>query len=250
MQRFTGKVVFVTGASSGLGAATALQFAREGARVFGIGRNEAGLAALRERVAEIGGATQTAVVDIGVPEQCRRAIERCVAEFGQLDVLVNAAGRHAFRHTAEVTQEQWFEDLAVNLNGPFFLSQAALPHLLARKGNIVNVASIAAQQGQPYSAAYCSAKHGLLGLTRSLAMEFMKTDLRVNAVCPGGMDTPQVRNIEFPADVDFELVMRSAGLRGMMPAEEVASVIAFLASEEARAIHGSVYLVDGGKTVG
>jgi len=250
MQRFTDKVIFVTGASSGLGAATALRFAREGGRVFGIGRNEAGLAALREQVAAEGGEVRTAIVDIADPAQCRAAIQQCVDAFGQLDALINAAGRHAFRHTEQITEEQWFEDLAVNLNGPFFLSQAALPHLLARKGNIVNVASIAAQQGQPYSAAYCSAKHGLLGLTRALAMEYMKTELRVNAICPGGMDTPQVRNIEIPPDVDFELVMRSAGLRGMMPAEEVAAVIAFLASDEAKAIHGSVYLVDSGKTVG
>jgi meso-butanediol dehydrogenase / (S,S)-butanediol dehydrogenase / diacetyl reductase len=248
MSRFTDKTVFVTGASSGLGAATALQFAREGARVFGIGRNEDGLAALRERAAP--GSVRTAQVDIADPQQCRAAIARCVEEFGPLDVLVNAAGRHAFRHTATMTDADWFEDLAVNLNGPFFLCQAALPHLLARKGNIVNVASIAAQQGQPYSAAYCSAKHGLLGLTRALAMEYMKADVRINAVCPGGMDTPQVRNIQIPPDVDFELVMRSAGLRGMMPAEEVAEVIAFLASDAAKAIHGAVYLVDGGKTVG
>jgi len=250
MQRFTDKVVFVTGASSGLGAATALRFAREGAQVFGIGRNEAGLAALRDQVAQCGGSVRTMVVDIAEPAQCRAAIAACVEALGGLDVLVNAAGRHAFRVTAQVTEEQWFEDLAVNLNGPFFLCQAALPQLLARRGNIVNVASIAAQQGQPYSAAYCSAKHGLLGLTRSLAMEFMKTELRVNAVCPGGMDTPQVRNIEFPPEADFELVMRSAGVRGMMDADEVAAVITFLASAEASAIHGAVYLVDGGKTVG
>lgn len=250
MQRFTDKVVFVTGASSGLGAAAALQFAREGARVFGIGRNGQGLAQLRENAADAAGAVHTAAVDISDPAQCRAAIAQCVERFGQLDVLVNAAGRHAFRHTATMSDADWFEDLAVNLNAPFFLSQAAIPHLLARQGNIVNVASIAAQQGQPYSAAYCSAKHGLLGLTRALAMEYMRTELRVNAICPGGMDTPQVRDIQIPPDADFELVMRSAGLRGMMSAEEVAAVILFLASHEARAIHGSVYLVDAGKTVG
>ncbi len=250
MTRFAGKVVFVTGASSGLGAATALKFAQEGARVFGIGRNLQGLAQLSEQVASAQGEVHTEVCDLSQPSQCKAAIAHCIEVFGGLDVLVNAAGKHSFRHTQTVSEADWAEDIATNLSGPFFLCQAAIPHLLAAKGNIVNVASIAGLQGQPYSAAYCSAKHGLLGLTRSLALEYMRQDLRVNAICPGGMDTPQVHNIQIPPDVDFDLVMRSAGLRGMMPAGDVADVILFLASSAAKAIHGAVYPVDGGKTIG
>lgn len=247
---FTGKVVLLTGASSGLGATTAQAFAKLGAKVFGIGRNGDGLANTLQTVAENGGVMETCVVDIGDPLQCKNAVQACIDSFGQLDVLANIAGRHTFRHTTEVTPEQWAEDMAVNLNGPFFLAQAAIPHLLARDGNIVNVSSIAGMTGQPYSAAYCSAKHGLLGLTRSLAMEYMHAPLRVNCVVPGGMDTPQVQNIQFPDNVDFNLIMRAAAPRGYMSLEQVANVILFLASDAAKSVHGAIHVVDAGKTVG
>lgn len=246
MSRFTGKTVFITGASSGLGAATARLFADEGANVFGIGRNETALEELRQYAANIA----VRAVELGDPEQCRQAVAACVDQFGQLDVLINAAGKHNLRHTTEVSDSDWQQDLAVNISGPFYLCRAAIPHLLEAKGNIVNVASIAGLIGQPYSAGYCSAKHALIGLTRSLALEYIHSDLRVNVICPGGMVTPQVHNFSFPENADIELVMRSGGLRGMMPAEEVASVIAFLASPDASAIHGAVYPVDRGKTVG
>jgi NAD(P)-dependent dehydrogenase (short-subunit alcohol dehydrogenase family) len=250
MARFADKVVFVTGASSGLGAATALQFAAEGAQVFGIGRNAEGLNSTRQQAEALGGRIETAVVDVTQPAACARAIDQCVKQLGRLDALINVAGRHDFRTTPSVTEEQWQYDLAVNLNGPFFLAQAAIPHLLTTEGNIVNVASIAGLQGQPYSAAYCSAKHGLLGLTKALAMEYMKTPLRVNAIVPGGMDTAQVHTIAIPPDADFDLIMRSAGVRGYMRIEDVAATIVFLASDQAKAIHGAVHVVDNGKTVG
>jgi meso-butanediol dehydrogenase / (S,S)-butanediol dehydrogenase / diacetyl reductase len=250
MGRFTGKVVLVTGASSGLGAATALRLAAEDAQVFGIARNSDGLRAVQEQAQKNGGVMATASIDVGQPQQCAQAVLDCVAKYGRLDALINVAGRHDFRHTPSVTEQQWLQDLAVNLNGPFFLSQAAIPHLLENHGNIVNVASIAGLQGQPYSAAYCSAKHGLLGLTKALAMEYMKAPLRVNAIVPGGMDTPQVQNIQIPPDVDFDLVMRSAAPRGFMHVDDVAALIAFLASDEAKAVHGSIQVIDNGKTVG
>jgi NAD(P)-dependent dehydrogenase (short-subunit alcohol dehydrogenase family) len=248
MSRFDGKVVLVTGASSGLGAATALRLASEGAKVYGIGRNLEGLQATQQSAQ--GGEVVVATVDVAEPKQCAQAVADCVTRFGRLDALINVAGRHDFRHTPSVTEEQWQQDLAVNLNGPFFLSQAAIPHLLVTHGNIVNVASIAGLQGQPYSAAYCSAKHGLLGMTKALAMEYMKAPLRVNAIVPGGMNTPQVQNIQIPPDADFDLVMRSAAPRGFMQVDDVAALIAFLASDEAKAVHGSIQVIDNGKTVG
>jgi len=250
MARFTGKVALVTGASSGLGAATALRLAAEGAQVFGIARNIDGLRNTEQRAQNTEGILTTMSIDVSQPLQCAQAVRACIAHYGRLDALINVAGRHDFRHTPSVTEQQWLHDLAVNLNGPFFLAQAAIPHLLEAHGNIVNVASIAGLQGQPYSAAYCSAKHGLLGLTKALAMEYMKTPLRVNAIVPGGMDTPQVTNIQIPPDADFDLIMRTGAPRGLMHVDDVAALIAFLASDEAKAVHGSIQVIDNGKTVG
>lgn len=247
---FSGKTVLVTGASSGLGEAVALAFAGQGANVFAVGRNIAALESLALRVADIEGTVFVCSADLQKASSCRSVVAGCIEQFSGLDVLVNVAGKHAVSHTADVSEAQWQEDLGINLSAPFFLSQAAIPHLLKSNGNIVNVASIAGLQGQPYSAAYCAAKHGLLGLTRSLALEFINTGLRVNAVCPGGMDTPQVNNMQFPEGIDFGLMMRTAGLRGMMQVADVAEVILFLASEQAHVIHGAVIPVDMGKTTG
>ncbi len=246
MAALQGKVAFVTGASSGLGAETARLFSRSGATVFGIGRDG-------EKLAGVFGDINSgahASVDVTDPSACRSAVEQCVAQFGGVDVLVNIAGRHQMRRTESMTDDDWAQDLAVNLNGPFSLCRAALPHLLDRGGNIVNVASIAGVEGQAYSAGYCSAKHGLIGLTRALAVEYTADRLRVNAVCPGGMLTPQIENFSAPEDPNYELILRSAAPRGMMQPLDVANVIAFLASDDAAAVHGAVYRVDNGKGAG
>lgn len=214
---------------------------------------EVGIARDADRMAEVfadipGG--RFASVDVTSSAACRQAVEDCVAAFGRLDVLVNVAGFHQMRHTPSTTDEDWERDLAVNLNGPFFLCRAALPHLLETAGNIVNVSSIAGVEGEVYSAGYCSAKHGLVGLTRALAVEFTKTQLRVNAVCPGGMPTAQTTEFAAPEDADWDLIMRIASPRGFMETIDVAKTIAFLASDDAAAVHGAVYRVDNGKGAG
>jgi NAD(P)-dependent dehydrogenase (short-subunit alcohol dehydrogenase family) len=246
MAAFDGKIVLVTGASSGLGAETAKLFSNQGATVFGIGRDSDRLAQVFHDV-ECGA---YASVDVGSARACREVIEQCVGEFGGLDVLVNVAGRHQMRRTESMSDDDWAQDLAVNLNGPFFLCRAALPHLLERGGNIVNVSSIAGVEGQAYSAGYCAAKHGLLGLTRALAVEYTAERLRVNAVCPGGMLTPQIEQFSAPDNPNYDLIMRAASPRGMMQPLDVAQVIAFLASDAAAAVHGAVYRVDNGKGAG
>ncbi|MGB3476480.1 MAG: SDR family oxidoreductase [Mycobacterium sp.] len=246
MTDLSGKVALVTGASSGLGAATAQLFAARGATVFGLARDADRLATVFTDVP--GG--HYAPTDISTATACAAAVQQCVAQFGRLDVLVNVAGAHQMRHTQAVTDDEWAHDLAVNLNGPFFLCRAALPHLLETAGNIVNVASIAGVEGQAYSAGYCAAKHGLVGLTRALAVEFTAEKLRVNAICPGGMLTPQVTNFQLPEGADVNLIMRVASPRGMSAPSDVAEVIAFLASDAAAAVHGAVYMTDNGKTAG
>lgn len=237
----------ITGASAGLGAATVKVFAERGASVFGIARDAERMATVFADAYgdEPGGAF--AAVDISTADACRQAVDDCIAKFGRLDVLVNVAGFHVMRHTLSMTDDDWDRDLAVNLNGPFYLTRAALPQLLENGGNIVNVSSIAGVEGEIYSAGYCAAKHGLIGLTRALAVEYTKEKLRVNAVCPGGMLTAQVTEFAAPENADWDLIMRIAAPRGFMEPRDVANVIAFLASDDAAAIHGSVYRVDNGK---
>jgi NAD(P)-dependent dehydrogenase (short-subunit alcohol dehydrogenase family) len=246
MAQLSDKVALITGASSGLGAAVVQLFADRGASVFGIARDADRMATVFDGIP--GG--KYASVDITEPAACRSAVEQCVAEFGRLDVLVNVAGYHQMRHTTTMTDEEWDRDLAVNLNGPFYLCRAALPHLLDTGGNIVNVTSIAGVEGEVYSAGYCAAKHGLIGLTRALAVEYTKERIRVNAICPGGMPTPQATEFTAPDNADWDLIMRIASPRGFMEAEDVAKTIAFLASDDAAAIHGAVYRVDNGKGAG
>ncbi|QZT60962.1 SDR family NAD(P)-dependent oxidoreductase [Mycolicibacterium austroafricanum] len=246
MSQLSGKVALVTGASAGLGAATAKLFAERGATVFGVARDGSRMA---EVFADIPGGSFSSV-DITSPAACAQAVSECVARFGRLDVLANIAGFHKMRHTVSMTDADWEADLSVNLNGPFYLCRAALPHLLESGGNIVNVASIAGVEGEVYSAGYCAAKHGLIGLTRALAVEFTKERLRVNAICPGGMPTAQTTEFEAPENADWDLIMRIASPRGFMETDDVAKTIAFLASDDAAAVHGAVYRVDNGKGAG
>lgn len=246
MTALNGKVALVTGASSGMGAAVAQLFAEKGATVFGIARDADRMATVFENVP--GGVYSS--VDISDRAACRKAVDDCVAQFGRLDVLANVAGFHQMRHTLTMTDEDWDRDLAVNLHGPFQLCRAALPHLLESGGNIVNVASIAGIEGEVYSAGYCAAKHGLVGLTRALAIEFTKDKVRVNCVCPGGMVTPQATEFAAPEDADWNLILRIASPRGLMDPMDVARMVAFLASDDAVAIHGAVYSVDNGKSAG
>lgn len=246
MTQLSGKVALVTGASAGLGAAVAQLFAQRGATVFGIARDAERMATVFETVP--GG--RFASVDVTSVAACGEAVAQCVEAFGRLDVLVNVAGFHQMRHTTEVTDDDWEHDLAVNLHGPFYLCRAALPHLLESGGNIVNVSSIAGVEGEVYSAGYCAAKHGLVGLTRALAVEYTKEKVRVNAVCPGGMPTAQTTEFSAPENADWDLIMRIASPRGFMDTVDVAKTIAFLASDDAAAIHGAVYRVDNGKGAG
>jgi meso-butanediol dehydrogenase / (S,S)-butanediol dehydrogenase / diacetyl reductase len=246
MTDLTGKVALITGASTGLGAATARVFAERGATVFGIARDADRMA---EVFADVPGG-RYASVDVTTSEACTQAVSDCVAAFGRLDVLVNVAGFHQMRHTTTMSDEDWNRDLAVNVNGPFYLCRAALPHLLEAGGNIVNVSSIAGVEGEVYSAGYCAAKHALVGLTRALAVEFTKDKLRVNVVCPGGMPTAQATEFEAPENADWDLIMRIASPRGFMETADVAKTIAFLASDDAAAVHGAVYRVDNGKGAG
>lgn len=250
MTTFAGRSILVTGASSGLGAATVRRFAAGGGSVYAVARDQGRLAEVAGSCADLPGEVRYGFADIADPGSCRAAVAAAVEAYGRLDVVVNNAGRHDFRITTDVTEEQWVADVALNLSGAFFVAQAAIPHLLEVNGNIVNVASVAGLMGEAYSAAYTASKHGIVGLTKALAIEYLNAPLRVNCICPGGMDTPQVSTIDVPEGADWELIMRVAAKRGLMSADSVAAVIAFLASDDAASVHGSIQAVDQGHLAG
>jgi NAD(P)-dependent dehydrogenase (short-subunit alcohol dehydrogenase family) len=245
-RRFEGKVAIVTGGASGMGRATAVRFAEEGASVFAIDVNAQGLAELAAEVKDSGGTLQTAVVDISDRDQCFGAVTAAKDAFGRIDVLANVAGIVRFANSDEMPAADWNLVLSVNLSGAFYMCQAAIPALLESEGNIVNVASNAGLMGQAYTTAYVASKHGLIGMSKSLALEYMKKKIRVNVVAPGGTDTNMNQGIEFPEGADWKLIKRYMGLRGFSEPSEIAASIAFVASDEARSIHGAVLSVDNG----
>ncbi len=245
---FAGKAVLVTGGASGIGYATANLFLRSGADVVIADINEDGLKAAAEKLAATGGKVFAGPCDSSEPESCTRLIEESVRLLGKLDVLCNIAGILANGPADSLPDETWMKVISVNLNGPFFLSKRAIPHLLKTQGCIVNVASTAGLVGIPYGSAYSASKSGVIGLTKSMAAEYSRRGVRVNAICPGHVLTPMTAGGgNFGPDVDLELMARLSPLtqKGSDPSE-MADAIAFLAS--AVNATGTILTVDGGQT--
>jgi NAD(P)-dependent dehydrogenase (short-subunit alcohol dehydrogenase family) len=229
-----------------MGRAITGRLCEEGASVLAV---EIDKARLDETLGLVVGTVAAYAADVGDPEACAAAVDACIERFGRLDVLGNVAGIYRPAHTTAMSRDEYRRVMSVNLDGPFFLSQAAIPHLLKSGGNIVNIASNSGIQGVPYSAAYSASKGGIIQLTRSLAVEYLKTPLRVNAIAPAGANTNIAAGVSFPDGMDPDLAARMAGVRGLTEPEEVAALFAFLASGEARSVTGAVYTIDNGITI-
>jgi NAD(P)-dependent dehydrogenase (short-subunit alcohol dehydrogenase family) len=240
-----GRVALITGAASGIGRAVTLRLAANGASVFAVDVDEQGLETTKEKASP---PVATHQADLADADACPEAVAACVERFGRLDVLGNVAGVYVSAHTIEMPRDQYRRLMAVNLDACFFLAQAAIPHLLETGGSIVNIASNAGLQGVPYSAAYSMSKGGVVQLTKSLAVEFLKTRLRVNAIAPAGTNTNIAASMTWPAGIDPDLASRMGGFRGMAEPEEVAALFAFLVSDDARSVTGAVYTIDNGIT--
>jgi NAD(P)-dependent dehydrogenase (short-subunit alcohol dehydrogenase family) len=246
----TDEAALVTGASSGLGRATALALARAGASVCLVDINAAGLEDTAQQVRALERQALVHATDLSVEKNCAAAVAAAVVAFGGLDALCNVAGIIMFANSTEMAAADWDKTLAVNLSAPFHLSKAAIPHLLERNGAIVNVSSSAAFIGEAYAAAYCAAKAGLNAMTKSMAMEYMHKPIRINALAPGGMMTNIAANLRMPQGVDPALIKRFSGMRGLVEVDEVAEMIAHLASDAGRAFHGTCVTMDRGITAG
>ncbi len=239
-------MVLVTGAGSGIGRATVHRLLDEGAIVLGADISADGLE-VTASTSSSPDAMTTMVGDVTDPDFAPAAVAAAVALDGRLDVLVNAAGILRFEHSHEADMDAWERILAVNLTGTFRCCRAAIPLLLLDGGGaIVNVASTSSLFGHPWAAAYASSKGGVLALTKTLSVEYAKQGLRVNAVCPGSIETPITGAFHLPEGADGKLLHRIMSPVGMGAPERVAAAIAYLGSEDATHVNGAELRIDGG----
>jgi len=249
-RRFPDRVVFLTGAASGIGRATAIRLASEGARIFACDVDKSGLDETIAVITEAGGAAAGYPLDVSDPAACRDAVAAAVARFNKLDVLCNIAGVMCWGHATEISEAEWSRVVAVNLSGVFHLCQAAIPHLLETRGVIVNMASAAGLKGQAYTLPYSVTKAAVVSLTQCLALEYGKRGLRAVAVAPGGVKTALTAQTKFPEGADMTLIHKMMPLVPLAEPEEIAAAVAYLASDEARYVNGAVLAIDGAQTAG
>ncbi|MGB8703085.1 MAG: SDR family oxidoreductase [Thermosynechococcaceae cyanobacterium] len=250
--RLLHKVSLITGAGSGIGQATALLFAREGATVVAVDRNPETLEKTKSLIEQLGGACKTLTVDVSQEQQVKDAIAQTIEQFGRLDVLFNNAGVSILKLATETTEADLDFLLGINVKGIFFGCKHAIPQMVKQGGGvIVNTASELAIVGQPLYTAYCATKGAVLALTRALSVEWAAQGIRINAVCPGPIKTPMLQ-AEFDiatnpvAEEQAAIQAIPVGRLGMP--EDIARVVVFLASEDAQFVHGSAIVADGGRT--
>jgi NAD(P)-dependent dehydrogenase (short-subunit alcohol dehydrogenase family) len=239
-------VALITGASSGIGAAVAIAFADAGWEVMAAGRDEGRLA----EVADVSDNIATWAGELAESEDCDELVADTIEEFGEIGCLVNSAGILVRGNASETSDDDWRDTMTVNLDVPFYLSRAATPHLLATQGSIVNISSYWGLHADERTVAYATSKGALIMMTRALAKDFAADGVNVNAICPGGVDTPMLAAAAEETDLkveDFLGVVADHSPNGRIATpEEIATLSLFLASDAAKHITGTAIPIDGG----
>jgi len=248
---FTGKVAFVTGAGGGIGRATALAFAREGANVAVTDVSEQNLQETARLIEELGGRALGIKCDVTRAEDVKSALDRTIETFERLDVAFNNAGsEQPITATADLTEEEWDRIVGINLRGVFLCMKYEIPLLLKQGGGtIVNTSSGAGVKGFKGQAAYAAAKHGVIGLTKSAALDYAQSNIRINAVCPGIIATPMMQRFTGGTPEGEQRVIAQEPVGRMGMPEEIAAAVVWLCSEPAAFVIGHAMVIDGGQTV-
>ncbi len=246
---FTGKVAFVTGAANGIGRATALAFAREGAGVVVADVSEQGNQETARMIEGMGGRALAVRCDVSRADDVRRALDATIETFGRLDFAFNNAGvEQRLAPTAELEEAEWDRLVNINLRGVFLCMKYEIPLMLKQGGVIVNTSSGAGVKGFKGQAAYCAAKFGVIGLTKGAARDYAPQNVRINAVCPGIIDTPMMGRVTGGTAEGRERVIAQEPVGRMGQPEEIADAVVWLCSDAACFVVGHAMVVDGGQT--
>jgi NAD(P)-dependent dehydrogenase (short-subunit alcohol dehydrogenase family) len=248
--RLDGRVALITGGTSGIGKATALLFAREGARIAITGRDRSRGQAVVDEITRGGGAAIFVAADVRIAGDCQRAVDATVKAFGRIDVLFNNAGVFFPKTVPDCTEQEWDDTIDVSLKGAFLMSKYAIPVMIAQhRGVVIHNSSGWGIVGGALGAAYCAAKGGLIVMAKAMAIDHAKQGIRVNCICPGDVDTPMLPDDAKQRGMDLEAYLAGCAERPMGrigTPDEIAKSVLFLASDDSSFMTGAALVVDGG----